>query len=216
MTQVAGIVLCGGHSRRMGYSKSLLPFGDETMLQRVLRLLEPVVDPLIVVAARDQQLPDLPSHVRIAFDEAPDQGPLQGICAGLDALHGLAEAAYITSCDVPLLNSAFVEALIGALGSHEIAVPVDSRFHHPLAAVYRVDLWSQASELLEADQRRPLFLLEKADTLRIPVEQLQAVDPDLLTLQNINHPRDYLAALESCDLAVPPELLSRWHDQLDD
>ncbi|MEC9003789.1 MAG: molybdenum cofactor guanylyltransferase [Planctomycetota bacterium] len=214
--QVGGIVLCGGHSRRMGSSKALLPFGDETMLQRVLRLLAPVVGPLVVVAARDQQLPELPSEVEITWDEEPDRGPLQGIHAGLRALRETAEAAYITSCDVPLLVPAFVETLIKSLDHHQVVVPVDSRFHHPLAAVYRVDLWSQASELLEADQRRPLFLLEQADTLRIPVEQLQAVDPDLLTLQNINHPRDYLAALESCDLAVPPELLSRWHDQLDD
>ena len=63
--QVGGIVLCGGHSRRMGSPKALLPFGDETMLQRVLRLLAPVVGPLVVVAARDQQLPELPSGVEI-------------------------------------------------------------------------------------------------------------------------------------------------------
>ena len=216
MTQVAGIVLCGGHSRRMGYSKSLLPFGDETMLQRVLRLLEPVVDPLIVVAARDQQLPDLPSHVRIAFDEAPDQGPLQGICAGLDALHGLTEAAYITSCDVPLLNSAFVESLIGALGSHEIAVPVDSRFHHPLAAVYRVDVLDRVQQLLASDQRRPMFLIEQSDTIRIPVDQLKTVDPDLLTLQNINQPADYLAALESSGLTAPPDIIAKLVNSEDD
>jgi CTP:molybdopterin cytidylyltransferase MocA len=34
----AGIVLCGGKSTRMGSPKALLPFGVETMLQRVVRL----------------------------------------------------------------------------------------------------------------------------------------------------------------------------------
>ena len=215
MTQVAGIVLCGGHSRRMGHSKSLLPFGGETMLQRVLRLLKPVVDPLIVVAARNQQLPELPSDVRIAFDEAPDQGPLQGICAGLDALQGHADAAYITSCDVPLLNSAFVEALIEALGNHEIAVPVDSRFHHPLAAVYRVEVLVRVRQLLATDQRRPIFLIEQSDTIRIPDDQLKSVDPELLTLQNINQPADYLAALESSGLTAPPDIIAKLNRESD-
>jgi len=215
MTHVAGIVLCGGHSRRMGYSKSLLPFGDETMLQRVLRLLGPVVDPLVVVAAHNQELPELPSHVQVTYDEAPDQGPLQGICAGLGALQGLAEAAYITSCDVPLLVPAFVETLISALGNHEIVVPVDSRFHHPLAAVYRIDVLGRIKQLLASDQRRPMFLLEQSDTVRITVDQLKAVDPDLLTLQNINQPADYLAALKSSGLTAPHDVVAKLNNQDD-
>ena len=215
MTHVAGIVLCGGHSRRMGYSKSLLPFGDETMLQRVLRLLGPVVDPLVVVAARNQELPDLPSQVQVIYDEAPDQGPLQGICAGLGALQGLAEAAYITSCDVPLLVPAFVETLISALGNHEIVVPVDSRFHHPLAAVYRINVLDRIKQLLASDQRRPMFLIEQSDTVRIAVDQLKAVDPDLLTLQNINQPDDYLAALKSSGLTAPHDVVAKLNNQDD-
>ena len=46
-----GIVLCGGKSTRMGTPKATLPFGPETMLQRVVRLLAAAVAPVIVVAA---------------------------------------------------------------------------------------------------------------------------------------------------------------------
>ena len=53
-----GIILCGGQSTRMGSSKALLPFGAETMLQRVVRLLATVVSPIVVVAAAEQSLPD--------------------------------------------------------------------------------------------------------------------------------------------------------------
>ena len=57
----AGIVLCGGKSTRMGVPKATLPFGPETMLQRVVRLLGTVVSPIVVVAARGQELaPELP------------------------------------------------------------------------------------------------------------------------------------------------------------
>src|SRR3954464_8854944 len=81
-----GIVVCGGRSTRMGSSKALLPFGPETMLQRVVRLLGTVVSPLVVVAAPEQALPELPASVSITRDEREGRGPLEGLRAGLKAL----------------------------------------------------------------------------------------------------------------------------------
>jgi len=63
-----GIVLCGGKSTRMGAPKATLPFGPETMLQRVVRLLGTVVSPIVAVAAREQVLPSLPDHVIVTRD----------------------------------------------------------------------------------------------------------------------------------------------------
>ena len=104
----AGIVLCGGKSTRMGTSKALLPFGPETMLQRVVRLLGRVVTPIVVVAAADQELPELPADVIVTRDEREGRGPLEGLRAGLKALTDAVDAAYVTSCDVPLLVPGFV------------------------------------------------------------------------------------------------------------
>src|SRR5829696_6313049 len=71
-----GIVLCGGKSTRMGTSKALLPFGPETMLQRVVRILAGLVSPIVAVAAADQELPPLPTEVLISRDEREGRGPL--------------------------------------------------------------------------------------------------------------------------------------------
>src|SRR6202043_2693954 len=73
-----GIVLCGGRSTRMGAPKASLPFGPETMLQRVVRLLGNVVAPIVVVAAREQILPELPDDAIITRDEREQRGPLEG------------------------------------------------------------------------------------------------------------------------------------------
>src|SRR5262245_21810446 len=100
---VAGIVLCGGRSSRMGRPKAWLPFGGELMLARVVRLLREEADPVVVVAAPDQDVPPLPAEVVVVRDEEKGRGPLQGLAAGLDALRGRAEAAYLSSCDVPFL-----------------------------------------------------------------------------------------------------------------
>lgn len=92
-------MLCGGRSTRMGRDKATLPFGDECMLQRVVRLLTEVVDPghMVVVAASRQTLPSLPQGICITRDEHEARGPLEGLAAGLRVLHPDVDAAYATS-----------------------------------------------------------------------------------------------------------------------
>jgi molybdopterin-guanine dinucleotide biosynthesis protein A len=192
---VGGIILCGGKSSRMGRPKANLPFGPELMLQRVVRLLGQIVDPLVVVAAGHQELPPLSPEIHVVRDRREGRGPLEGLYAGLEALLGRADAAYATSCDVPLLVPQFVQMMLQRLDDHHIAVPVDGEFHHPLAAVYRADVLPEIQLLLAADRLRPRFLFERVRTCRVPVEELRAVDPDLQTLSNLNTPDDYLAAL---------------------
>ena len=203
---VGGIVLCGGRSSRMGQPKAMLPFGAERMLQRVVRLLGQVVDSLVVVAAAQQDLPPLPPQVRVVRDRRENRGPLEGLYAGLEALQDRAEAAYVTSCDVPLLVPEFVQMMLRRLDDQQVAVPVDGEFHHPLAAVYRTDVLPEIQSLLAADQLRPRFLFERVRTCRVPVEELRAVDPDLQTLANLNTPADYFEAARCAGWEVPAEL----------
>lgn len=202
------IILCGGKSSRMGRDKAMLPFGPECMLQRVLRLVSDVVPlhAIVVVAAPGQALPVLPGAVRVARDERQDRGPLEGLAAGLRALAGDVDAVYATSCDVPLLVPAFVARMFELVGEHQIAVPRDGEHHHPLAAVYRVTVLPQVRKLLDADRLRPRFLFDDVDTREVPVEDLRSVDPSLSTLENLNRPGDYRAALVTAGLPVPPDL----------
>src|SRR5438876_4827833 len=139
MLTIGGIVLCGGQSKRMGRPKAWLPFAGELMLQRVVRLLRQAVSPLVVVAAPEQEVPPLAAEIQIVRDEEKGRGPLQGLAAGLEALDGQAEAAYLSSCDVPFLQPGFVRRLIELLGDHAICVPHVDGFHHTLAAVYRLE-----------------------------------------------------------------------------
>jgi molybdopterin-guanine dinucleotide biosynthesis protein A len=195
VTTAGGIVLCGGKSTRMGVPKATLPFGPETMLQRVVRLLGTVVSPIVVVAAREQTLPQLPRDIAVTRDERDQRGPLEGLRAGLKALPDSVDVAYITSCDVPLLEPAFVERMIELLGDHDIAVMEIDGFPHPLSAVYRRDTLPHVQDLLENDKLRPVFLFDAVRTRRVRPEEMLSVDPQLRTLRNLNTREDYLAAL---------------------
>ena len=202
--KTGAIVLCGGKSSRMGRDKATLPFGPELMLQRVIRLLGEVVEThqIVVVAAPGQSLPELPAGVTVAHDDLAERGPLQGLAAGLRAIADRADAVYVTSCDVPLLVPGFVRRMFELLGDHDIAVPRDGQHHHPLAAVYRPSVLAHIQRLLDADRLRPRFLFDEVHSREILTEELRSVDPLLSTLENLNSPEDYLAALTSTGLAA--------------
>ncbi len=197
---VGGIVLCGGRSSRMGQPKLTLPFGDEPMLARVVRILRTTLSPVVVVAAAGQVIPPLPSDVRILRDEQEHLGPLAGMAVGLQALSGQVESAFVSSCDVPLLRPEFIAEMVRRLGSHELAVPKEGDFHHPLAAVYRTSLAERTRQLVAAQRLRPLFLIQASDSVEVSIDELRAVDPKLDSLRNLNRPEDYEAALRLAGL----------------
>src|SRR5688572_7183576 len=189
-----GVVLCGGKSTRMGSPKALLPFGPETMLQRVVRLLSEVVSPIVAVAAVDQELPELPREVIVTRDENEGRGPLEGLRAGLKALPVAVEAAYITSCDVPLLIPGFVRQMIDLSRGYDVAVMEIDGFTHPLSAVYRRATLPHIEGLLANDRLRPVFLFEAVNTRRVTPADMTS-DLELRTLRNLNTREDYERAL---------------------
>jgi molybdopterin-guanine dinucleotide biosynthesis protein A len=191
MLTVGGMVLCGGQSSRMGRPKAWLPFAGELMLPRVVRLLGEAVEPVIVVAAPDQNLPPLPDGVLTVRDEQLGRGPLQGLAAGLAALRGRADAAYVSSCDVPFLRPAFLRRMIDLLGDAQICVPKVGAYHHALAAVYRVEVLDTVRRLLEENRLRPFFLFEAVPTRVVEPAELADVDPTFETLRNLNTPEEY-------------------------
>ncbi len=190
----------------MGSSKALLAFGPETMLQRMVRLLGSVVSPIVVVAAPEQPLPPLPADVTVTRDEREGRGPLEGLRAGLKALPGGVEIAYVTSCDVPLLVSGFVRRMIDLATDHDIAVMEIDGFPHPLSAVYRRNTLPYVEALLAQDRLRPVFLFDAVRTRRVQPAEMDSADPGLLTLRNLNTREDYLDALATAGLTdeTPP------------
>jgi molybdopterin-guanine dinucleotide biosynthesis protein A len=208
IANLGAVVLCGGTSRRMGQDKASLPFGPETLLARAVRLVGEVAQPVVVVAAPEQRLPDLPDKTRIARDSVAGRGPLQGIAVGLAALASEARYAFVFPTDAPLLAPAFVRRMHQLCEGHEVTVPrLDGRYQ-VLAAVYATRLHELADELLRADQQRLVALLDRVDVHAVSRatlltdEALRRADPDLNSLRNLNTWDDYQAALAQAGYAA--------------
>jgi molybdopterin-guanine dinucleotide biosynthesis protein A len=192
---IGGIVLCGGRSIRMGRPKAWLPFGGEFLLQRVVRILQSVVDPVVVVAAPGQELPELPEGVIVGRDEEAFRGPLNGLATGLELLTRRASIVYATSCDAPFLQAEFVKCVVRALGDSLACAPEVGGYTHPLAAAYRVEVLPVVREMLAQGRSRLVELLQKVPARLLKEPDLVAIDPGLRSLRNLNTPEEFESAV---------------------
>ncbi len=188
----------------MGTPKAALEWHGSTLLRRTVGIIARATSgPVVVVRARGQDLPELPEGTLVADDPHEGKGPVQGIAAGLAALTGRADVAFVSSTDMPFLHPAFIRRVLRVLEDTEdtdVALPVARGYKQPLAAAYRVSLAGAAERLVKEDRLRPAFLFEecRVETLddaalkRDPV--LAALDPDLDSVLNVNTPADYQAA----------------------
>ncbi|HEX5136544.1 MAG TPA: molybdenum cofactor guanylyltransferase [Planctomycetota bacterium] len=191
----AALVLCGGFSRRMKRDKWSLPFGDETLLERTVRIVREVV-PEVWVVAREGQ--GVRGPFQVARDPAEGFGPLAGIAAGLEAME--AERAFVTSCDVPFLRPGPVRRLLDLSRGHLAAVPFVDGYHMTTAAVYAREALPVARRLLAEGRLRPFFLVEELKARIVTVEEIRDADPELESFRNCNTPEEYRAALRDAGL----------------
>lgn len=188
----------------MGTPKATLEWHGSTLLRRTVGILARVTGgPVVVVRARGQELPDLPDGVIVADDPREGKGPVQGIAAGLGALRGLADIAFVSSTDMPFLHPAFVRRVLRALdddAAADVALPLARGYKQPVAAGYRVALADTAERLVKEDRLRPAFLYEECSVCQLDDAALKAdpvlaaLDPDLDSVLNVNTPDDYAAA----------------------
>lgn len=200
---VAGIVLAGGRSTRMGRDKAALEWHGTTLVHHACMVLRRAgLDPVVVVRAAGQLLPELPWGTEIVTDAREGQGPLQGLASGLAAVATRASAAFVCSTDLPFLQPAFVRRVLTPLAdpSVDVVLPVTDGHHQPLAAAYRTSLAALVDEMVAAGLLKPALLFDRVHVLRLDDEalladpELRAADPELASLINVNEPDDYRAA----------------------
>ncbi|WP_374213959.1 MULTISPECIES: molybdenum cofactor guanylyltransferase [Mycolicibacterium] len=180
---LAGVVLAGGASRRMGRDKATLPFDGSTLVERVVAAVSVRCSPVFVIAAPGQPLPQLTAQV--LRDEVRGVGPLVATGRGLRAA---AEAgrdmAFVCAVDMPLLSADLIDELVGPAMRlpADIVLPWDGRDHY-LAGIYRTRLTDRISALVDAGQRSMRALAESVDTQRIVMAPQRA-------LTNVNSEAD--------------------------
>ena len=180
---LAGIVLAGGASRRMGRDKATLVVRGRTLVERVVDTVGARCAPVFVVAAPGQALPELGAD--ILRDEVRGVGPLLATARGLRAAADTGmEWAFVCAVDMPHLSARLIDELIEAASSSmaDVVLPWDGRDHY-LAGLYRTALAVRADAMVVAGERSMRALVDAGDTQRIVMEQRRE-------LTNVNTPQD--------------------------
>lgn len=188
---LSAIILAGGRSSRMGTPKALLPFDGEPLIRHIVRTLTALFDEVVVVAAPEQSLPSLPAT--IVHDDVAYQGPVGGICYGLQAAGG--EFGFVTSCDSAFLKPQLISHLLSLRDGHDVVVPYWEDRFQPLLAVYRKTVVPFLQAQLAKGDLRPVHLFEKVRTRRVNEDEIKRFDPAGESFFNMNRPDDYTEAL---------------------
>jgi molybdopterin-guanine dinucleotide biosynthesis protein A/molybdopterin converting factor small subunit len=176
----------------MGRPKALLLFDGEPLIVHLVRALRRMFAEIVIVAAPDQELPDLPAV--LVRDDVAHQGPVGGIYYGLKAASG--EFCFVTSCDVPFLNPSLISYLRSQISDRDVVVPFWENRFQPLHAIYRTKVLGLLKEQLDRGELRPIYLFDKVQTCKVDEDTIRRFDPEGLSFLNMNTPDDYERALQ--------------------
>lgn len=189
--KTAAVILAGGMSRRMGRDKAALPFGEETMLSRLVRTYRPYFD-LIAVSVNRAGRFDTCGALEVV-DRHPGDGPMAGLEAAF--LDTGADLVFLTGTDLPFGDPALAQHLMEARGDHDVCLIHSVKGLEPLFAVYSSACLDVVRKSLEEGRRSMFNVLRQMNTLELPEESLTQFDLRRI-LRNVNDPEEYARALD--------------------
>lgn len=149
-TNLNGIILAGGKSRRMGSNKSLLKVGDKTIIERLIDQLKDIFNEVILVtnSPNDYKFTD----IRKYKDLYPYMGPLAGIHSGL--IHSNTTINLILTCDMPLMSKEMIEHIVQYKTDKSITICRDKNFIHPFPGLYSKSIIRAIETILNNASRK--------------------------------------------------------------
>jgi molybdenum cofactor guanylyltransferase len=182
---LAGVVLCGGLSRRMGADKATITVEGITLLERARTRLAQVCEPVSV--APGGLLLD-PGGFTAVADAVVGAGPLGALVGALRwSPHRLLA---VVAVDMPWLDPELLRLLAGRIGDADAAVCETARGLEPLHAVYARSVLAAAEAALGSADRSLHGLIERVRTVRVTAMEWRAAGITSDFERNLNTPAD--------------------------
>lgn len=173
--KVAGIILAGGKSSRMGQNKAFLNYNGTFLIDHMIKTLQEVGLKNIYVSGNFDGYPCIPDSVKY-------KGPAQAIEGVLNTLNPSYDSALFVPVDMPMITSDILKTLIiptdsGVNGihfkNHPLPIFIKTLTHHTNA--------SSVKELIKCHQIQSLPLPHKFSPF----------------MKNLNTPEDFKKVIDS-------------------
>jgi molybdenum cofactor guanylyltransferase len=184
---IAAAILAGGLARRMGgATKAALRIGTERIVDRQLRILRQVADPVFIVAADGRPFEGL--DVAVVPDIVAGAGPLGGIYTALTS--SPSQRTLIVACDLPYLSLPFLRRLAAPTDA-DLVIARSERGYEPLCAAWSAACAGPIWRRIQSGTLKTALVMEDVRVEEIGAEVVASCDPHALLFVNVNTPHDY-------------------------
>jgi molybdenum cofactor guanylyltransferase len=183
---ITAFVLAGGQSTRMGSDKASLMLGNETLLERSLKLARTVCSEVKIVGSAEK----FARFGNVVEDVYPECGPLAGIHAALVA--STTDRNLVLAVDLPFIQARFLQFLMSRSEDLDATVTlprVDDRWQ-PLCAVYQKEFAAPAEAALKKGEFRIDALFPSIKLKIIDDGELARMGMSPEMFRNLNTPAD--------------------------
>jgi molybdenum cofactor guanylyltransferase len=204
ISEVTGVLLAGGKSRRMGEDKRYLLVGEETLLERSCSVLQTVFREVVIVIAQDSPPLDRMA-CPVIRDLIPDCGGLGGLYTGLK--QASTKHVFVVACDMPFLNPVVIRHFVTLSLQTDIVMAKLSNGLHPMHAVYGKQCLPLLEQMIAARNLK-IQDLASQPALRVrfvTATDLAARDPTARSFYNVNTPADLEAARALMSRSAQPD-----------
>lgn len=189
--KVTGVIQAGGRSTRMGgRPKALMQLGGRRIIERVIAVLDHVIDDLLIVT----NTPELYAFLGLPMvpDVYPEGGSLGGIYTGLKAAAG--DAIFTVACDMPFLRRDIVRLVVERAGLADVVIPRVGDQYETLHAAYQKTCLPPMEERLRKGQLKIAGFFDSVRVVVIEEAELARYGDPEVVFMNVNTPEELVRA----------------------
>lgn len=184
-SEITGIILAGGKSRRMGSDKGLIPYNGKPMIQYSIDLLSAFCDRIVISTSNTaynvfglETIPDLMPHL----------GPMGGLYSCLKV--SITPLNICLPCDIPQMDLSVLNHLVEKSDGTSCIVACTPH-PEPLVSVYPLTVLSVIEQLIKSGNYKMTDIYNLTPAKYIPLEEFPGDNVERC-FANMNAPTDLI------------------------